>query len=36
MYKLDAQRQAKQIWALEREREAYGAQVSSTSACQAD
>lgn len=26
-YKLDAQRQAKQIWALEREREAYGAQV---------
>ena len=27
-YKLDAQKQAKQIWALEREREAYGAQVS--------
>ena len=26
-YKLDAQRQAKQIWALEREREAYGTQV---------
>ena len=35
-YKLDAQKQAKQIWALEREREAYGAQVSPKSACQAD
>ena len=35
-YKLDAQRQAKQIWALEREREAYGAQVSNRRACQAD